>query len=76
MNYFLTKERLEEEDKSRPHAAPLTGWRLLPVNYGVLEHTYCPRDPLVANKKGKWGKNTSKKAAERLHDKKIDVGRL
>lgn len=65
MNYFLAGEGLEEKDKSRPHAAPLTAWRLLTVNYGALEHTFCPRDPLVTNKRERGEKNKNKKVSEK-----------
>lgn len=48
---------------------PLTAWGLLPVNYGALEHTCRPRDPLVAKERER-GKNRNKKAVNRWGDKK------
>lgn len=64
INYALTGKELKKRDKSRPHAVSLTAWRLLPVNYGALKHTYCPRDPLATNER-RTGEKRSKKVAER-----------
>lgn len=39
---------------------PLTARGLLPVNYGALEHTCCPRDPLAAKERERGGKKKKK----------------
>lgn len=45
------------------------------MNYGTLEHTCRPRDPLVARERER-GKNRNKKTAKRLGDQKEMSERL
>lgn len=77
----MPERELEEKDKSRPHAVPLTARGLLPVNYGALEHTRCPRDPLVAKERERGDKKKEKKrkrnkeTAKRWRDRKRNVGK-